>query len=156
MNNTTLDIEKIRGYNARLKTVRTEYSKIESEVTYARQELTRKCQELTAELGKEVTPENIHEIYEAEVAKINRDVSMGEEILTRIATGNNAPDTTAQNAQAATTIPQTLQQAQPVVQAATDGSQPAVPWNFNNQPAPATATQTNVAGMETFEPFKNL
>lgn len=83
-----VDLQRVKRYNDALKNAKDNSNKIATEISYAKRELEKLCAELSAELGETVTVENVAEIYRRESEKIERTLSMGEEILARIMSGN--------------------------------------------------------------------
>lgn len=83
-----VDLQRVKKYNDALKNAKDNSNKIATEISYAKRELEKLCAELSAELGETVTVENVAEIYKRESEKIERTLSMGEEILARIMSGN--------------------------------------------------------------------
>lgn len=92
-----VDIQRVNEYNRKLKDAKNEQSKIQNELEYSKRELNRLCSELSSELGVQVTIENIKEVYEQEMSKIERNLAIGEEILARICGGT--PQNTSSNTQ---------------------------------------------------------
>ena len=99
-----LNIEEIKQYNNVLRQTKERASKIEMEINYKVEELNKLCAELTNELGIQVTPENLNQIYEDRVARINETLVNGKEILKRIAEEENLhiQNTTTPNVQEVT------------------------------------------------------
>ena len=79
-----INIDAIKQYNASLKEYKEKSSKLRAEIEFNQKELTRQCSELSAELGIEVTPDNIQQILQDHINKINNTVSVGTEIIERI------------------------------------------------------------------------
>lgn len=82
--NSAVDINQVKQYNATLRQYKDQAAKIQAEIGFNRKELESICAELTAELGVSVTPENIEQIYNERVAKIQSTLASGNEILNRI------------------------------------------------------------------------
>lgn len=80
-----INVEEIKKYNESLRAQKDRASKLRAEIEFNTTELNRICQELTAELGIQVTPENIDTIYNDRVSKINSTLETGKEILKRVA-----------------------------------------------------------------------
>lgn len=83
-----LNVEEIKAYNKSVREQKDKASKIRAEINFNNGELERLCKELTAELGVEVTVDNVEEIYNQYVEKINSTLNSGKEILKRIEDGN--------------------------------------------------------------------
>ena len=54
-----VDINQVKQYNEQLKKYKEQAAKIKVEIEMNTSELNRLCEELTAELGVQVTPDNI-------------------------------------------------------------------------------------------------
>ena len=80
-----INVEEIKKYNDGLRAHTERAAKIKAELEINTNELNRICEELTAELGVTVTPENIDAIYKENVDKINSTLQTGNEVLRRIA-----------------------------------------------------------------------
>lgn len=104
-----INIDEIKNYNSSLKQYREKAASLKAQIEYTNQELDNLCKELTAELGKEVTRENIEQIYTEEVTKIQSTLQSGNAVLAKIASEG-------QSASVAQTpvAPQVTPQAQPV------------------------------------------
>lgn len=87
--NSSVDINQVKQYNATLRQYKDQASKISAEIDFNKKELASICAELTAELGVTVTPENIEQIYNERVAKIQSTLASGNEILNRIRQESN-------------------------------------------------------------------
>ena len=81
-----LNIPEIREYNRELKEYTRKFSDMRAKMDLNTKEVNRLCAELTAELGVEVTPANLEQIYADCVEKINNQLTVGKEILARIKT----------------------------------------------------------------------
>ena len=79
-----LNVQEIKEYNDRLREYKEKSSKIKAEIEFNTAELSRLCEELSVELGIEVTMDNLEEIYNDRVDKINNTLKVGKEILERI------------------------------------------------------------------------
>lgn len=79
-----INIDTIKQYNASLREYKEKSSKLRAEIEFSQKELDRQCKELSAELGIEVTPDNIKTILDERIAKINNTITVGTEILDRI------------------------------------------------------------------------
>lgn len=104
-----INIDEIKNYNSSLKQYREKAASLNAQIEYTNQELDNLCKELTAELGKEVTRENIEQIYTEEVTKIQSTLQSGNAVLAKIASEGQS----ASVAQTSVT-PQVTPQAQPV------------------------------------------
>lgn len=80
-----IDLNQIKQYNASLKQYKDKAASLNAEIEYTNKELDSLCVELTAELGVQVTRENIEQIYNEQVAKINSTLQSGNAVLAKIA-----------------------------------------------------------------------
>ena len=76
-----VDIEEVKRYNASLKQYQDKAAQIRAGIEYNTQELNRLCAELSAEIGIQVTPENIRQIRDERIAKIKNTLEAGNGIL---------------------------------------------------------------------------
>lgn len=81
MNLTT---EQIKNYNKELKEHQERLANARSRKGVHEENLANECKLLSAELGIEVTPENIEQIYMEQMSKIEATVATGTEIMQRI------------------------------------------------------------------------
>lgn len=79
-----VDVQRVREYNRQLRECREKTSQVKAEMEFNRKEIARLCEELTQQLGIEVTPENVAEIYKDREEKIEATLKSGEEIMARI------------------------------------------------------------------------
>lgn len=79
-----VDINQVKQYNEQLKQYKEQAAKIKVEIEMNTSELNRLCEELTAELGVSVTPDNIEQIYNDRVEKVKNTLQSGTEIMNRI------------------------------------------------------------------------
>ena len=79
-----INVEEIKRYNESLRAHKERASKLKAEIEFSSAELVRLCEELTDELGIQVTPENLDQIYQDRVEKINNTLEVGKDILSRI------------------------------------------------------------------------
>lgn len=151
----TIDVERIKSYNNSLKTYKEKGAKLLAEAEFTEKELIKLCQELTQELGVQVTVENIEQIYAQRVAKIEDTLRTGEEILNRIKSEEGMVNTVV--------MPNTAEPRVeiPVVHTENNPAQYAQPINIgvaqtipgiNNPPAPEINTQqvNNINGQSNF------
>ena len=80
-----INLEQIRVYNNTLKQYKDKAASLKAEMEYTNKELDSLCAELTAELGVQVTRDNINQIYEDQINKINSTLNAGTAVLTKIA-----------------------------------------------------------------------
>ena len=98
-------LEQIKQYNEQIK----QYEKKAEQLRYHKKacedELARLCQELTQELGTPVTVDNIKDIYEARMKKIEDTLATGNEILARIRLEDQRSTNPSQNVNTTQEIP---------------------------------------------------
>lgn len=80
----TIDVARVKAYNAELKQYTEKSGKLTAEYEFTRKELDRLCAELSQELGVQVTTENLEAVYTDRVNTINSTVETGEQVLARI------------------------------------------------------------------------
>lgn len=157
-----IDIEGIKQYNSSLKTYRDKASQLKAEAEYTNKMITDSCAELSQELGVQVTRENIEQIYQEQLEKINSTLQSGNAVLQKIANeGSNAAQATPQP-QVAQSLTMQQPQApvppqpmvQPVAQPEVQMAQPVAP----QAPVQQVVTEAPVfttpqAGDGTLPPF---
>lgn len=79
-----VDVAQVKQYNTLLKQYKDQATKIRAEIEFNSKELNTLCAELSSELGIQVTPENIEQVYNERVEKINSTLESGMEILSRV------------------------------------------------------------------------
>lgn len=79
-----MDLNTIKEYNNKVAQMKQSVAQLMAEKKIREQELEKLCSELTEELGKTVTPENIESIYNETIEQIKDTMESGNEILTRI------------------------------------------------------------------------
>lgn len=79
-----VSIERIKKYNETLKAYNEKGAQLKAELSFNINELNKLCQELSQEIGVEVTTDNIEEVYKNYVSKIEETLRVGEEIFERI------------------------------------------------------------------------
>lgn len=82
----TIDVERIKEYNKKYKESQQKVANLQAELDMNNREIDRLCKELSAELGVQITRENVETVYEQKVNAINTSLELGEKILTRIET----------------------------------------------------------------------
>jgi len=80
-----INIEEVKRYNASLKQYKDQSATLAAEIQFNEKELNSLCEQLSTELGVQVTPTNIEQIYEEQVSKINTALQTGNTILQKIA-----------------------------------------------------------------------
>ena len=114
-----VDLNQVKQYNASLKQYKDKAASLNAEIEYTNKEIDALCLELSNELGVQVTRDNIQQIYDEQVAKINSTLQSGNAVLAKIASEEQAPVAQApvapQVVQQAPVAPQAVQQV-PVAQ----------------------------------------
>lgn len=80
-----IDLNQVRQYNASLKQYKDKAASLKAEIDYTNKEIDTLCNELSAELGISVTRDNIQQVYEDQVSKINSTLQSGNAVLSKIA-----------------------------------------------------------------------
>ena len=130
-----VDLNQVKQYNASLKQYKDKAASLNAEIEYTNKEIDALCAELTAELGIQVTRDNIQQIYDEQVSKINSTLQSGNAVLAKIASEEQAASVANQVA----TTP-----VAPV--AATAPVAPVVPTPVTPVAPVAPAPETAVAG----------
>lgn len=84
-----IDVARVRQYNLEYNKCKEKAMQLNAEREMNKKEIDSLCAELSAELGIQVTLENIESIYNDKVDKINADLSLGESIIKRIEAEEN-------------------------------------------------------------------
>jgi prefoldin subunit 5 len=95
-----VNLEEIKQYNASLKQYKDKAAALNAEIEYTNKEINSVCAELTAELGVTVTRDNIEQIFNEQVSKINSTLQSGNAVLAKIASeeaASNPMNNTAQS-----------------------------------------------------------
>ena len=142
-----INIESVKQYNASLKQYKDASAKLTAEIEFNERELKTLCEQLTRELGVEVTVENIDKIYEEQVQKINQALETGTAILSKI----------EQEASGATQSTQNIGYNQSTFGGAMGVAQtpPQAPI-FGSKPATNTGSLTNPGALNGGTPFFSL
>lgn len=83
LDNSTL--EQVKQYNNNLKQYRAKSAQLTAEIEYINREIDTLCNELTAELGVQVTKENIEQMCKEQSEKIINSLQSGNAVLAKIA-----------------------------------------------------------------------
>lgn len=151
-----IDINEIKQYNASLKTQREKAATLKATIDYTTKELEQLCKELSAELGVEVTKDNIQQIYNDEVNKINSTLQSGKAVLAKIANeGNVAPTASTVSVQPTPVAPVIPQANVQNVQAPVTPVAPVVPQApVVNASIPNDAVAGSVFGNSNEQPVE--
>lgn len=123
-----IDLNQVRQYNASLKQYKDKAASLKAEIDYTNKEIDTLCSELSSELGISVTRDNIQQVYEDQVSKINSTLQSGNAVLAKIA----SEEQTAAQAQTVQTPVQSITtppEAPTVGVAPTGGIAPTVESN---------------------------
>lgn len=103
-----INMAEIEQYNNTLRQYKDKSANLKAEISYNQKAIADLCAELTQEIGQEVTPENIEEVYNEQVAKIESALHSGQIILSKITDSENNSQAQQNNVgQAPQQIPQT-------------------------------------------------
>ena len=137
-----VNIEQVKQFNASLKQYKDKAISLNAEIEYTNKEIDALCAELTSELGVTVTRDNVSQIYEEQVAKINSTLQSGNAVLAKIAS-----EEAAQSAgQAVPVAPVTPVQAVPVTPVTPVAPVPPVPVAPVTPVAPAAPVGGQIFG----------
>lgn len=103
--NANVNIEDVKKYNTTLKQYKEAASKLQAEKDFLLSEIDAACNELSAELGIEVTRDNIVSIRDDLCSKINSSLQSGNAVLAKIASETSKPSTTGIGAGETAQIP---------------------------------------------------
>lgn len=90
-----VDLNQVKQYNVSLKQYKDKAASLNAEIEYTNKEIDALCTELTTELGIQVTRDNIQQIYDEQVSKINSTLQSGNAVLAKIASEEQAASTVA-------------------------------------------------------------
>lgn len=133
-----VDLNQVKQYNASLKQYKDKAASLNAEIEYTNKEIDALCAELTTELGIQVTRDNIQQIYDEQVSKINSTLQSGNAVLAKIASEEQAASTVATPVAPVTPVAPTT----PVMQTAV----PTPPVAPTAPTAPTAQEATSVAG----------
>lgn len=149
-----VDLNQVKQYNASLKQYKDKAASLNAEIEYTNKEIDALCAELTTELGIQVTRDNIQQIYDEQVSKINSTLQSGNAVLAKIASEEQAASTVATPvtpvAPVATTAP-----TAPVMQAAVP-TPPVTPTAQEATPVAGSVFGTASPTPATLSPLFNM
>lgn len=93
----SIDVARVKEYNKKYRECTLKVSELKAKIDLANKTIDDLCNELTNELGVQVTRDNAHEIYAKYTKEINEKLQIGEEILNRIASEEIGNTTGQQN-----------------------------------------------------------
>lgn len=134
-----INIEEVKKYNDSIKYYKDQSARLSVEIEMNEKELKQLCEQLTAELGVEVTPDNIEQVYNEQVQKINQTLTTGNAVLEKIKTESQQVKAAPVNVQAQTPVQTPVQ---PSMQSAGMPTPPPAPTMqggtlFGGSPLPA-------------------
>lgn len=150
-----INLEEVKKYNASLKQYKDRATTLNAEIEYTNKELDALCLELSNELGVSVTRENIEQIYNEQVSKINSILQSGNAVLSKIATEEKAlSDAAMPQAQVVQQPQQMTQASQQMAQAPVMGGIASAPQiqpahQMQSAPTPIFNDNVGVSGSST-------
>lgn len=81
---SSIDVERIRQYNSKCNEYKNRVSQLQAERKILTENIKNMCAQLSTQLGIEVTPENIEQIYEERAKSIQYILETGEGIIKKI------------------------------------------------------------------------
>lgn len=79
-----IDVNQVKQYNSYVRAYKEKSARLSAEIDFNKRELINICNELSADLGIEVTPENIEQVYKERMEAIEQTLKSGTEVLNRI------------------------------------------------------------------------
>ena len=147
-----INIEEVKKYNESLKQYKEQSNRLTVEIEMNEKELNNLCEQLSAELGIQVTPDNVEKIYEEQVEKINQTLETGNAILQKIEQEASNPIGTLPNvgvnANANATTPVAPPPAAPVAPSFVSAAQ-------NQSPAQPLFTGQSVGDVSALPPVNS-
>lgn len=149
-----VDLNQVKQYNASLKQYKDKAASLNAEIEYTNKEIDALCAELTNELGIQVTRDNIQQIYEEQVSKINSTLQSGNAVLAKIASEEQAASTVATPVAPVTPVAPTT----PVMQTAvpTPPVAPTAPTAQETAPVAGSVFGTASPTPATLPPLFNM
>ena len=149
-----VDLNQVKQYNASLKQYKDKAASLNAEIEYTNKEIDALCAELTNELGIKVTRDNIQQIYDEQVSKINSTLQSGNAVLAKIASEEQAASTVATPVAPVTPVAPTtpvMQATPPVAPVA-----PTVPTAQETAPVAGSIFGTASPTPATLPPLFNM
>lgn len=149
-----VDLNQVKQYNASLKQYKDKAASLNAEIEYTNKEIDALCAELTTELGIQVTRDNIQQIYDEQVSKINSTLQSGNAVLAKIASEEQAASTVATPVAPVTPVAPTtpvMQATPPVAPVA-----PTVPTAQETAPVAGSVFGTASPTPATLPPLFNM
>jgi len=135
-----VDTQRIKNFNENLKSAKAKSAKIDAEIEFNSKEIDTLCKELSADIGRQITPENAEAVLNELNAELMNTLEVGESILNRISEEERA---LANNANLSM---QTGGQVGMTAQPMNTGVQAGVLNNTNGQEMPMMQPQVTQAG----------
>lgn len=79
-----INLEEVKQYNTSLKQYKDQAANLKAEIEYTNKALDEMCGELSKELGLEVNRDNLEQIYNDQVNKIQTALQSGKAVLSKI------------------------------------------------------------------------
>lgn len=79
-----INMAEVEQYNKQLKAYKEKYANLKAELGFLQKEVLSACEELSADLGTNVTPDNIEQVYMSQMRKLETTLNSGNMILKRI------------------------------------------------------------------------
>ena len=79
-----INMAEVEQYNKQLKAYKEKYANLKAELGFLQKEVLSACEELSADLGTNVTPDNIEQVYMSQMRKLETTLTSGNMILKRI------------------------------------------------------------------------
>ena len=146
-----VDLNQVKQYNASLKQYKDKAASLNAEIEYTNKEIDALCAELTTELGIQVTRDNIQQIYDEQVSKINSTLQSGNAVLAKIASEEQAASTVATPVTPVTPVAPTT----PVMQTAVP-TPPVAPTAQETAPVAGSVFGTASPTPATLPPLFNM
>lgn len=149
-----VDLNQVKQYNASLKQYKDKAASLNAEIEYTNKEIDALCAELTNELGIQVTRDNIQQIYDEQVSKINSTLQSGNAVLAKIASEEQAASAVATPVTPVTPVAPTT----PVMQTAvpTPPVAPTAPTAQETAPVAGSVFGTASPTPATLPPLFNM
>lgn len=146
-----VDLNQVKQYNASLKQYKDKAASLNAEIEYTNKEIDALCAELTTELGIQVTRDNIQQIYDEQVSKINSTLQSGNAVLAKIASEEQVASTVATPVAPVTPVAPTT----PVMQTAVP-TPPVAPTAQETAPVAGSVFGTASPTPATLPPLFNM
>lgn len=79
-----INMAEVEQYNRTLKAYKDKSADLKAELSFIQKEIASACEELSRDLNMQVTPDNIEQVYNAQMEKMESTLKTGEAILNKI------------------------------------------------------------------------